>query len=126
MRAVKFAVLSALVALVLTSCTTFQASDLSYTTVKPQYTVLGDFHTEVWVNEFLGNSAGPKLFNLTADATDQAVKDAIQKEIQAKGGTAAINVKIVHQASFVDLLLNAVTWNIYAPGDLIITGTIVK
>ena len=126
MRVMKIAALSLLVALVATSCTTFKASDLSYSTVKQQYTVLGDFRTEVWVHGFLGSSAGSKLFNLTAENTNQAVTDAIQKEIQAKGGTSAINVTITHQASFVDVLLNAFTWSIYAPGNLIITGTVVK
>jgi hypothetical protein len=54
------------------------------------------------------------------------VKDAIQNAIRDKGGDAAINVTIEHQASFVDILLGAITSGIYAPGNVIITGTIVK
>jgi hypothetical protein len=88
--------------------------------------VLGDFKVEVWVNEFLGESGGAKLFNITADATEGPVKDAIQNAIRDKGGDAAINVTIEHQASFIDILLNVVTSSIYAPGNVIITGTIVK
>ena len=110
----------------LASCTTFKASGLSYSLQAPKATVLGDFKVEVWVNEFLGEAGGAKLFNITADATEGPVKDAIQNAIRDKGGDAAINVTIEHQASFVDVLLNVVTSSIYAPGNVIITGTIVK
>jgi len=108
------------------SCTTFKSSGLSYSLKAPRTTVLGDFTTEIWVNEFLGTSGGAKLFNLTADATEAPLKDAIQDAIKEKGGDAAINVTIEHQASFVDILLNAVTAGIYAPSMVIVSGTIVK
>jgi hypothetical protein len=111
---------------ILASCTTFKASDLSYSLKAPKTTILGDFKTEVWINEFLGSSGGANLFNLTADASEGPVKDAIQKEIRDRNGDAAINVTIEHQASFVDILLNAITASIYAPGMVVITGTIVK
>jgi hypothetical protein len=35
-------------------------------------------------------------------------------------------VTIEYQASFVNILLNVVTFNIYAPAEAHITGTIVK
>jgi hypothetical protein len=111
---------------ILASCTTFKASGLSYDLKAPKTTSLGDFKVEVWVNEFLGSSGGANLFNITADATEGPVKDAIQKEIKDRNGDAAINVTIEHQASFVDILLNVVTSSIYAPGMVIVTGTIVK
>jgi len=113
-------------AALLASCTTFKASGLSYSIASPKTTVLGDFKTEVWVNEFLGASGGANLFNISADATEGAVREAIQNAIKEKNGDAAINVTIEHQASFVDLLLNAITSSIYAPGNVIISGTIVK
>ena len=113
-------------AALLASCTTFKASGLSYSLKAPKTTVVGDFKVEVWVNEFLGAPAGAKLFNITADATEGPVKDAIQKEIRDRGGDAAIDVTIEHQASFVDILLGAVTASIYAPGTVIVTGTVVK
>ena len=126
MKALKMGLILALVVLAVTSCTTFKASGLSYTTAPAQQTTLGTFRTEVWVNGFLGSSGGAKLFNISSDFTDQAVKDAIQKEIAAKGGTAAVDVTIENQASFVDMVLNAITDSIYAPSDLIITGTVIK
>jgi len=113
-------------AALLASCTTFKASGLTYSLKAPKTTVVGDFKVEVWVNEFLGSPAGANLFNITADATEGPVKDAIQKEIRDRGGDAAIDVTIEHQASFVDILLGAVTASIYAPGTVIVSGTIVK
>jgi hypothetical protein len=122
----KYVALLVVAIALLASCTTFKASGLSYSLQAPKATVLGDFKVEVWVNEFLGEAGGAKLFNITADATEGPVKDAIQNAIRDKGGDAAINVTIEHQASFVDVLLNVVTSSIYAPGNVIITGTIVK
>jgi hypothetical protein len=111
---------------ILASCTTFKASGLSYSLKDQKTTVLGDFKTEVWVNKFLGASGGSTLFNLTANATDSPLMDAIQKAIRDKNGDAAINVTIEHQASFVDIILNAVTSYIYAPSLVIVSGTIIK
>ena len=126
MKISKYVALLVVAIALLASCTTFKASGLSYSLQAPKTTVLGDFKVEVWVNEFLGEAGGAKLFNITADATEGPVKDAIQNAIRDKGGDAAINVTIEHQASFVDVLLNVVTSSIYAPGNVIITGTIVK
>ena len=126
MKALRYVALLVVAVALLASCTTFKASGLSYSLKAPKTTVLGDFRVEVWVNEFLGSSGGANLFNITADATEGPVKDAIQNAIRDKGGDAAINVTIEHQASFVDILLNVVTSSIYAPGNVIITGTIVK
>jgi hypothetical protein len=120
------AFVAALLALSITSCSTFKASGLAVNAKGAQYTSLGEFQTEVWVNSFLGASAGSKLFNLTADATEGPIADAIQKEISAKGGTAAVNITIQHKASFVNLLLNWITGDIYAPGTVIISGTVIK
>src|SRR5208337_5132999 len=126
MKALRYIALLVVAIALLASCTTFKASGLSYSLKAPKTTVLGDFKVELWVNEFLGSPAGAKLFNITADATEGPVKDAIQNAIRDKGGDAAINVTIEHQASFVDILLTAVTGEIYAPGTVIISGTIVK
>jgi hypothetical protein len=126
MKALRYLALLVVAVALLASCTTFKASGLSYSVKAPKTTVLGDFKVEVWVNEFLGSSGGANLFNITADATEGPVKEAIQNAIRDKGGDAAINVTIEHQASFVDILLNVVTSSIYAPGNVIITGTIVK
>jgi hypothetical protein len=126
MKALKISALFAVALLVLASCTTFKASGLSVANEVPKYTVLGNFRISVGVTELLGSPAGIKLANITANATDSAVTDAIQKEIREKGGTAAINVTIIHQASFIDILLSGITASIYSPSHVIITGTIVK
>jgi hypothetical protein len=103
-----------------------KASGLAVLPPGENYTVVGEFRTEVWVNEFLGEPAGPKLFNLTADLSDGPVKDAIAMAIQEKGGTGAIKITIEHRASFTDLLLTALTSSIYAPSLVVITGTVIK
>ena len=125
-KTLKYVALCVVAIALLASCTTFKASGLSFSTKAPKATVLGDFRVEVWVNEFLGTSAGANLFNITADATEGPVKDAIQNAIKEKNGDAAVNVTIEHQASVVDILLNVITSSIYAPGNVIISGTIVK
>ena len=126
MKSVRFPLI-ALCALVLaTSCTTFKASGLSYAPAETKYTVLGNFQTTIWVNEFLGASGGSKLFNLTSDATEGPIHEAILKAVVEKGGTGAINITIEHQASFVNLLLNGFTGSIYAPSMVIISGTVIK
>jgi hypothetical protein len=126
MKSLRFPLLALCLVLLATSCTTFKASGLAYAPAGTKYTVLGDFHTTIWVNEFLGSSGGAKLLNLSADATEGPIQAAIAKEVEAKGGTGAINVTIVHQASFVNLLLNGFTGAIYAPSTVIISGTVIK
>ena len=126
MKALKLSLLFGVAALVLASCMTFKASGLSVMPADSKYQVLGSFTTTVWVNEFLGSPGGAKLLNITADATDPLVAAAIDREIKAKGGTAAVEVTIVHRASFFNLLLAAVTAGIYAPSVVEISGTVVK
>ncbi|MEM5948030.1 hypothetical protein WKV44_05700 [Spirochaetia bacterium 38H-sp] len=87
---------------------------------------MGEFDITVKVNEFLGNSGGTNLLNLSADAMDTAIYDAIQREIQKYTGDAAVNVIIEYKAEFLDLLLNNFTFGIYAPATAHVTGTIVK
>lgn len=122
-----FALGLALAALALAAgCTTFRASGLSYTPADAKYTVLGEFHTTVWVNEFLGSSAGAKLLNISANATEGPVHEAILKAVVEKGGTGAINVTIEHEASFVTILLNSLTGSIYAPSVVKISGIVIR
>jgi hypothetical protein len=113
-------------ALLFASCTTFKASGLSVVPSDQSYTVIGDFHTQVWVHEFLGSPAGVKLFNITATNTEDPIKAAIAKAVKVKGGTGAINITIVHEASFPDILLSWITWTIYSPGNVKISGTVIK
>ena len=113
-------------ALAVASCTTFKSSGLAMYATPPQGTVLGEFHTTVWVNEFLGSAGGVKLLNISANATDNAVTDAIAREIRAKNGTEAINVDIKYKASILNLILNGLTLGLWAPGTVEISGIVVR
>ncbi len=127
MRFTKWAGIALLLAVVvLSSCTTFQLSGAQVTKQIPSYTSVGTFDITVPVHEFLGGSGGINLFNVSAEAMDTEIYDAIQREIQKFTGDAAVNVTVTYRATFVDILLNAVTLNIYAPAHAQITGTIVK
>jgi len=111
---------------VLTGCTSFKFSGAQVTKELPSYTSVGTFDVTVWVNGFLGSSAGAHLFNITSDSMDTPIYDAIQREIEKYSGDAAVNVTIEYSASFVDILLNGLTSGIYAPASAHLTGTIVK
>jgi hypothetical protein len=118
--------LASFVVFFLAGCTSFKASNLAVMPPGANYTSLGNFHTTVLVNGFLGGSAGTKLFNVSSDVTDEAVSHAIEQEIKDKGGTGAINITIEHRASFIQALLNSFTMAIWAPAEIYITGTVIK
>ncbi|HTX73059.1 MAG TPA: hypothetical protein VMC79_09565 [Rectinemataceae bacterium] len=126
MKSLRIALIVGAAALLLASCMTFKATGLAVTAQDAKFTVLGNFSTRVWVNEFLGSPGGAKILNVTADATDPAIAAAIDREIKAKGGTAAVAITIVHRASFVNILLAAITAGIYAPSVVEISGTVVR
>lgn len=88
--------------------------------------VCGTFSTKVKVNKFLGNSGGSSFANITSDAMNEEIQRAIDAEIRRLGGSAAIDVVIEQKASFLDILLNGITCNIYAPATVIVTGTVIK
>ncbi len=126
MRPSRIILLFTIAAVALASCTTFKATGLAVSPAEQKYAVLGNFSIQIPVTEFLGSSGGSKLLNVTANATDPAIAAAIQQEIKAKGGTGAVNVTIVHKASFFNLLLNGLTLGIYAPGTVEVSGIVVK
>jgi hypothetical protein len=119
-------VLIVLLAITAISCTTFQFSGAQVTKTIPSYASVGTFDVTVKVHEFLGFSGGANLLNITADAMDTKIYDTIQREIQKYTGDAAVNITIEYEASFIDLLLNGITFGIYAPATARIKGTIVK
>ena len=108
------------------SCTSFQTTGVEVSLTGTQSDVLGNFETSLWVNKFLGVAAGPTLFNLTSTATDDVVANLVKDEIAKKGGDRAINVKIEYKASFLQLLANSITGSIWAPSQVVVTGTVVK
>ena len=118
--------LLALSSLVGISCKSFQISGLEVAQQASTGDMLGNFDINVKVNKFLGNAGGLNLFNLTSDATDPKITDAIKAEIAKLGGTKAINVKIEYQATFINVLLNMITGSIYAPATAHVTGTVVR
>jgi hypothetical protein len=124
-KAFRYLALAAIVLLV-ASCTTFQMSGIQQNENMPSYQRVGEFETTVMVNEFLGSSGGANLVNVTATNMDNEIYDAIRREIQKYSGDAAVNVTVEYQASFVDLLLNGVTFGLYAPAHAKISGVIVK
>ncbi len=107
-------------------CTTFQMSGLQVVEDMPSMQPLGDFETTVKVNEFLGESGGANLFNLSATAMDDEIYDAIRREVQRRSGDAAINVTVEYEASFIDYILNGITLGLYAPATATISGTVVS
>jgi hypothetical protein len=118
--------LLALGSLVCASCTSFQISGIEVASQASQGSSVGGFELDVSITKLLGFSAGPNLFNVTSDATDPKIVDAIKAEVEKLGGTRAINVKIEYKATFIHLLLNGITGNIYAPAVAHVTGTVIK
>ena len=90
------------------------------------FEVLGEFSTKVYVNKFLGQSGGTNLLNLSSNATTGPIRDAIEKEIQKKGGTAAIYVSIKYGSNPLQWFANYFTFNIWAPATVTISGTIIR
>lgn len=78
------------------------------------------------VHEFLGATGGVNLFNVTADEMNDLIQDVIQEEIEDRSGDAAIKVKVLYEATFLNILANAVTFGVYAPATATITGTVVR
>jgi hypothetical protein len=121
-----FAVLAACISVGLTSCVSFQASGFQMHNQSYDYQILGDFTSTVRFNKFLGNPGGVTLFNILSDTTEPAIRNAIQNEINAKGGTGAINIKIVYGGEGFAYFLSWLTGGIWAPATAVITGTVIK
>ncbi len=57
---------------------------------------------------------------------DAGIEKLISNEVQLKGGTRAVNVKIKYQSTFVDGLVSVLTFGIYNPFTLAVEGDIIK
>lgn len=126
MKKISLFLIAALLVMAAMSCTTASYSGLQMTKEMPSYQSVGEFDVTVNVVEFLGSPGGANLGNITADAMDTVVFDAIQREIAKFSGDAAVNINIVQEATFVDMLLSGITGSIYSPVHVHITGTVVK
>jgi len=107
-------------------CTTFQADGIQMGFSTAGTENLGNFTTKVHINKFLGQSGGANFLNLSSNATSGPIRNAIDKEIQKKGGTAAINISIKYGSNPVQWWLNVLTYNIWAPSTVTISGTVIK
>ena len=92
----------------------------------PAYSAVGDFEISIKVNEILGSAGGANLLNVTSDAMDTKIHGAIRREIQKYTGDAAVNVEIRYEAPGVDLILNGLTWGLYALATAHVSGVVIK
>ncbi len=115
-----------LVIAMIVSCTTFKLSGIQVTKEIPSYQTVGEFEIDVRVTEWLGIAGGPNLFNVSSDAMDNKIYDAIQREIQKYTADAAVNITVEYKATFMNLVLNGMTGSIFAPATATVTGVIVK
>ena len=83
----------------------------------PAGSVIKHFSTTMKVNHF--------IYGLVTPSNPEVAK-AISDEVKAAGGTNAINVKVHYQMTFVDGLINFLTFGIYNPFTLIIEGDVIK
>ena len=114
------------IAVVLSSCTTFKLSGVQVTKEIPAYDTVGEFDITVKVSEFLGSPGGANLGNITSDAMDTKIYDAIQREIQKFTGDAAVNVTVEYKAEIMDILFAGITGGLYAPATAHVSGVIIK
>jgi hypothetical protein len=83
----------------------------------PSGTLVKHFSTSMWVHHLI---AGLVPLN------DPDVAKILSDEVKAAGGTHAVNIKVNYQMTFVNGLLNLITWEIYNPFTLTIEGDVVK
>ncbi|MDR1250911.1 MAG: hypothetical protein LBK62_01965 [Treponema sp.] len=113
---------------ILASCTTFTAVNLESGLIPgaTDYEVLGNFTEREWVNKFLGQSGGANLLNLSSHATDGVVERAISKNLKKFGGTGITNLEISYGSNPIQWILNFVTFNIWAPSTVVVSGTVIR
>jgi len=119
-------VLAICVSIAFVGCTTFQANGIQMGLSTNGTEILGDFTTKVYINKFLGQSGGTNFLNLSSNATSGPIRDAIDKEIRKKEGTAAINISIKYGSNPIQWFFNYLTLNIWAPSTVTISGTVIR
>ncbi len=114
------------VVLGLTGCTTFKAEGLSYFKDYSDYTVIGRFEKSVTVNEFLGESGGANLFDISADAMSEELFEILSMEVEKRNAAGIINLDIEYSVTFLQMLVNSITGYVYAPATLTVKGDVVR
>ena len=77
---------------------------------------MGQFSSKKWVHHFIFGLVSPD---------DAGAEKLISDAVRSKGGTRAVNVKMHYQMSFVNGLLNVITFGIYSPFTLTVEGDVV-
>lgn len=112
--------------LLLAGCTTFKAEGLSFMPPDDGLQVVGTFEEKVTVHKFLGNPGGLNLFNITSNATVNALTGEVWNAVHKAGGTGAVDVKVKYSANVLHYLANSITFGIWAPAKITVSGTIVR
>lgn len=125
----KLVTLLCLTALLLSGCATIKL-DSRTANYQVEMTSKGERQYEVVSNFKVNDKAGWVLglipVNKPAGDNHTYLADLIDKQVQAAGGDAAINVTIRAQFQFVDILVNAVTLGAYLPRTVTVSGDIIK
>jgi hypothetical protein len=66
------------------------------------------------------------LFNVSSSASDDAVRTAVEKEIQKQGGIVAIDIKIKYRSNHLTYFLDCITAGIWAPSTATISRTSIR
>ena len=111
--------------LLLSGCISSQFSNLQFGVDIDEYHDVDSFKTRVLLLGLFGAPASPSLFNISASVSDELTKEAIQSEIEAARGTAVRNIKLVHKATFGNILIYWLTIGIIAPSVVEISGTVI-
>ena len=114
------------VIIAIASCTTFKMSGIQVTKNIPSYQAVSEFEIRVPVMELLGAAGGANIANITSDAMDTKIYDAIQREISKFTGDAAVNVTVEYQITLVNAVINGLTGSVLAPATAVVSGVIVK
>ncbi len=111
----------------LASCVSFASKGLSFgRTVGRDEPVNRIYFSErVWMNKFLGSSAGATFVNVSQTNYDFLVADICRKVAIRYGGIGVEDVSVVHEASAGCILLNAITLGIYAPSEVVVSGYVI-
>ena len=111
----------------LASCVSFASKGLSFGgTVGRDAPVNRIYFSErVWINKFLGSSAGATFANVSQVNYDFLAADICRKAAIRYGGIGVEDVSIIHEASAGCILLNALTLGIYAPSEVVVSGYVI-
>ncbi len=80
-------------------------------------TAVSHFKKTKTIHHFIGGLVSPD---------DVGIEKLVSDAVQLEGGTGAVNVRIKYQMTFVNGLVNLITFGIYNPFTLTVEGDVVK